>query len=514
LEKNKLVIVPFIIGILLLVYSWFLSYPLYAMVNDLVFYHVSIFYWVSLPLILGSAFVIAITTKNNLLKWIISVGIVLVLYSLFYFYPSMPTSDSQFFRGLNQYFIQSKSLDASQINHTYFQWPSFFILTYIVTAISGLSLEIYEFVMFTVVGILLSTALYVYFFKKYSNGACYAVVAFFITMYLFLNYQAVPFSLAIGFFFVLLMIDFRPKNIPIIVTGSILYIALLLTHVFVPLFFVIYLLIRSYLNKSRLYLGLFLSSLASYLLVQFVLAKFALQQSLSGLFTPPQEYTYIASSSIASATVPFDVTAQLFSRIDTVGFALFCIAGFIILTVKGRLSVLSKALLITGVSYTLLGAVVNTLGWRAISIAFIPIALGAAYLLESKYSKYLKVIFLILLLLFVFVPIHQTFGDQINYQTTEAYQTENFFVNHYNLANKDSVLMGFRAATYISPKLSSYIDVTVDTSRLQYSKIVILTSELLGENSMGDNVTVSNLLNDEQFNQIYSNGYSYILVQP
>jgi hypothetical protein len=223
LEKNRLLLVPFFAGLLLMLYSWWISYPLYAGADDLIFNHVSVLYWVSLPLILTSMFLMAIITKNNLLKWILSVGFVLTIYSLFYFYLSMPTSDSQFFRGLNQYFFQTKNLDASQINHTYYQWPAFFILSYVVTSISGLSLEIYEFLIFTLVGILLSTCLYVYFFKKYTLGAFYSVVAFFAAMFLFLNYQAVPFSLAICFFFVLLMIDFQPKSAPIIITGAILY---------------------------------------------------------------------------------------------------------------------------------------------------------------------------------------------------------------------------------------------------------------------------------------------------
>ena len=112
-----------------MVYSWLQSYPLSVVsLTDLVFYHVSVLYWVSLPLLLGSMFLIGLTTKNIYLKWLLTIGFLLTIYSLFYFYQMIPTSDSQYFRGLNEYFASTNDLNAYQPNHLYYQWPSFFIL--------------------------------------------------------------------------------------------------------------------------------------------------------------------------------------------------------------------------------------------------------------------------------------------------------------------------------------------------------------------------------------------------
>ena len=114
-------------GIVLMVYSWYLSYPLAIdSPGDFVFNHVSLLYWFSLPILLTSMYMIALTSKSNSLKWIISIGIVMTIYSISYFYFMLPGSDSQYFRGLTEYFIKTKDLDPLQPNHGYYQWPSFF----------------------------------------------------------------------------------------------------------------------------------------------------------------------------------------------------------------------------------------------------------------------------------------------------------------------------------------------------------------------------------------------------
>ena len=156
-------------------------------------------------------FLMAFTTKSNFLKWILSVGIVLTFFSLSYFYSMMPTPDSQFFRGLAEYFIQTKNLSASQLNHSYYQWPAYFILADIVTSISGLSVASYEFLLYALIGVLLTTTLFVYASKKLHIFGLIAVAAFFISLISFIDYQAAPFSLALGLLFLLFMLETREK---------------------------------------------------------------------------------------------------------------------------------------------------------------------------------------------------------------------------------------------------------------------------------------------------------------
>lgn len=127
MEKNKLLILPFLAGLILIVYSWYSSFPLSVnSVDDSIFNHVSIFYWLSFPLLLTSMCMMAISFKNKYLKWIMTVGCVMTLYSLSYFYYMLSSSDAHYFRGVTEYFITTHSLDASQITHSYYHVALFF----------------------------------------------------------------------------------------------------------------------------------------------------------------------------------------------------------------------------------------------------------------------------------------------------------------------------------------------------------------------------------------------------
>ena len=126
LEKSKFALVPLAIGLVLLLYSWYKTYPIsFGFPGDVVFNHVSLFYWVSFPLVLGSLYMLGVFSKSQPLKCIASVGIIFAIYSLSYFYFSLPTGDSQYFTGLAQNFINTKSLNSSQLIHEYYSWPAF-----------------------------------------------------------------------------------------------------------------------------------------------------------------------------------------------------------------------------------------------------------------------------------------------------------------------------------------------------------------------------------------------------
>jgi hypothetical protein len=73
MEKNKLLIVPFSAGLILMVYSWYSSFPLSVnSIDDSIFNHVSVLYWLSLPLLLTSMCMMAISFKNMYWKWIMA----------------------------------------------------------------------------------------------------------------------------------------------------------------------------------------------------------------------------------------------------------------------------------------------------------------------------------------------------------------------------------------------------------------------------------------------------------
>lgn len=521
LEKNKLLVFPLAVGIILMVYSWYLSYPLSInSVDDFIFNHVSVLYWVSVSLILTSLCMFAATSKSNAWKWMISIGIVVTLYSLSYFYYMLPGSDSHFIRGLTEYFVRTKDLDPLKPSHFYFQWPSFFLLTDIATSVSGLELANFQFLLYTIIGFLLATALYVYASKVYKNGGFLAVPAFFVAMFYFLNYQSVPFSLAFGLLFLLFMLEIREKSLGTILTMLVLFTGISFTHAYVPLFFVFYLLIRCVLNRSRQYGHLFALTLIIYLVVQATQARFSLIENIRLMTTLPSEYAYVVELTLARVSVPVDVVAQMFSRAVTITTIFVCFVGFIILLIKRKMRDLDKAIFLTGASYSAFGLVFYVLGTRAIPLAFVPVSLGASYLFESKFRPYLKCIFLILLSLFAFIPLHSSFVDSpIMFQTKEEYTTANFMIEKNNWNTHSTIFSHSSTRWYLSPFVEGNCTLeeddlpqlqTLSSDIKSYDFIIYsigLAKRLASYNISEDEI--SRRIFDE-YNVIYNSGFSYI----
>jgi len=522
LEKNKFLLFPLTIGIMLIVYSWCLSYPLSIdSSGDYVFNHISVLYWFGLALTLASMYMIAVTSKRDSLKWIMTLGIVMTMYSLSYFYYLVPGSDSQYFRGLNEFFVGTKNLDASLPSRSYFQWPSFFILANTMTSVSGLRLATVEFLGYAIIGFLLATTLYVYASKVSKNGGFLAVIAFFVVMFNFLNYQFAPFSLAFGLLLLLFMLESRQRSSGVIIAMLVLFVGITLTHVFVPLFFVLYLLIQSVLTRNKQYGKLFLLTLIIYLTVEFALASTGFASSILTMMTSSTEYSNIATIK-TPAPAPIDAIAQTLAGIVEIAFGITCLVGFISLLVKRKMRSLDKAIFLTGLIYSGVGVLLYTLGSRAIPIAFISISLGATYLFESKFRPYVICFFLILLSLFVFIPLHLSFFDsRIMFQTKEAYMTANFMIEKYDW-NRYSITLSDGGDTwYIQPRIEGnsrmYTDFDPSFQSLNittYDCIIysVGLAKSLEKNGFSEENISEQIL--DRFNVIYVAGFSYVAEKP
>lgn len=520
MEKNKLLFIPFLAGLALMVYSWYLSYPLSLnSVSDVIPNHVSILYWISLPILLTSIFMMATSFKSEYFKWILTVGFVIVLYSLFYFYYTLPTSDTIWFTSLTENFIRTNSLNASQFIHSYYQWPSFFLLGDIVTSVSGLNVVSYEFLLFTIIGFLIVTGLYVYASKTYSRGGFLAVAAYFLVMFYFLNYQAVPFSLAFALLILLFMMETQKKNAGSILTMLILFASTVITHSFVPLFFVIYLLIRSIIGKSKQYLELFILTMVIYLLVQINFAGYSFAAGVFRTMILPTEYNSISGATFTPAFVPTDVIPQLFSRTITIAFAILCFAGFVFLIIRRKLRVTDKAILVTGVFYSVLGVALYILGSRAIAIVFVPISLGIISLFETKFRPYLKYLVVVLLICFVFVPIHFSYatGFPTAFQTKEDLVSAHFMIEKYDWASKSVVITDLGTAVYTSPQIQGNTQIDSDLApRFRLANITMYDSIVysvgLAASLHRSNIPIEKTSQQitDKFDVVYNSGFSYI----
>ena len=514
LEKTKLLLIPFLLGLVLFSISWHLSYPLSVdSVDDFVFNHVSVLYWVSLSLLLTSLFMMGVAFKDSSYKWIIAVGIVLIIYSISYFYVMLPGSDSQYFRGLTEYFTETKNLDPSQANHSYYQWPSFFILSYIVSSVCGLSLVNYEFLLYTIIGFLLAVSLYSYAFKAYGRGGFLAVPVFFISMFTFLNYQCVPFSLALGLLFLLFMLETWKKSVGLTVAIIVLFGGIVITHLFVPLFFIIYLLMQAIISKKRHYANLFLFALTLYFVIQFTMAQYSFELYIRILLTASSEYSSVIETTAVAALNPIDVIAQTFSRLVTVAFAAISGIGFLFLLIKKKLRDIDKAILLTGILYSGIGIFLAALGTRAISLAFIPVSLGAAFLFEKASRPFLKHIFVVLIVvllaLFSFIPLHQSFNSATLFQTQETYRAANFLIDYSDWEETNQTLSYHSVNSYFEAKLSYYKVFTAYLQDVKDPDIVFYTVGL-GKELLSQNYTVEQIFFGGRRNLVYTNGFSSI----
>jgi hypothetical protein len=420
----------------------------------------------------------------------------------------VPTSDSQFFRGLNEYFLQTNSLDPTLPTHSYYQQPAFFVLAKALTSISGLSLVNFEFLLYITVGVLLSTGIYVYSSRKFSNSGPIVVTAFFISVYYFFNYQAAPFTLALSILVLLFVLETTLKTNKTGIISAVLFGALLLTHAFVPLFFVLYLFLRTIIDKNKRYLLYSVLGFVSYLLVQLTLGSVSFIQNILSVLTKSSEYSNMVTVSLTPANpILVDEIAQFFTRFVAITSIAICGAAFMLLLVKRQVNKVDIAILLTGIIWSGLGLFLFTLGTRAIAIAFIPVSLGTARLYNNKRLKpYLIGVLAILLMVFFFVPIRQTFSTEIQFQSAESYQATNFLIDHTNWQALGSLCTDYRTLTYIEGRIGFFPKLEGNLSKAD----TIFYTEGLSKSLQGSNNTIDNL---DGYNVLYNDEHSQILIR-
>jgi hypothetical protein len=355
------------------------------------------------------------------------------------------------------HFLKTNSLNASLPGNLYFQWPAFFVSTRTEMFVSGLSLIQLEFLKFAVIGFLLSTALFIYAYRFWKNKSPILVIAFFILSFSFLNYQDVPFSLALGLLFIILfVIENKPKSWRIILLTLILFTSISLTHLFVPLFYVLYLLLMAIIRRKKEYGALFLFTSTIYLAIQLSFASQSFVANINGIFILPSEFSLAVTRTFTTISNPFDQVMQLFTRITTVLLFITSFISFVVLSYKRKMRDVDKALFLTGIIYLIIGVILYTLGTRAIPLLLIPVCLGTYYFFEFSNKKYLKVFFIVLLAFSVSIPIHSTLSDPpLMFQTNEGYILANFVIETYNWTTYSTLLLDTSMLWYIYPQVVS-----------------------------------------------------------
>jgi hypothetical protein len=258
----------------------------------------------------------------------------------------MSGSDAHYFRSITDYFITTGSLDSSQSLHAYYEFPLFFMISNVATLVSGLQLTSYEFIQFTVIGLLLVSALFVYASKSFKEGGFLAPVTLFVAMFYFIDYQDVPFALGFALLFVLFMIDRSEKSFPSLVAILLIFSCVTITHLFVPLFFVIYLLVKAIIKKSSYYVKLFFTSLAFYFALTLTFSWQTFSSAVNFAFGSSTEYGSLIGGTFVPVLVQADVIAQTFSRLVTISVIALCLFGSLLLFAKKKLKDSDKPFLL------------------------------------------------------------------------------------------------------------------------------------------------------------------------
>jgi hypothetical protein len=522
MEKNRFLLIPFIVGAALVILSWWQSYPLGVTTLDgVIFDRISTLYWIGLPILLFSLFMLIITLKNDSIKCLAAFVLVFSMYSLPLFYSSSPGSDSHQFIGLTEYFIKTGNLDPTLPYHLYYEFPFFFILGKIAVDVSGIVVQGFGSVLYTIIGFLTAVALYKYFSSRYQKGAFLALTAFFIPMFYFLNYQYAPFSLAFALFLVSIMLEATPiETRGKLIASLFLFTGMALTHAFVPVFFLLYVLIMYFFTRKTEHLRLFMLTTSIFFLIQITQASLTFSSSIQTLLRASSEYGIIAQEVLAPASASIDKIAQTVSRPLVIATVLLVVLSFVYVLARKR-GLLSrsvdKAVFISGAIYSVLGAFVPVLGSRAIPLAFIPVLLGVAYLYESKFKILIITVLAISLVLFISLPIHGSFYDlQTMYQTQEAYRAENFMVTTFNWTHPSFILAHTRVVTYLAARQPSTVNYESDFSRLfprfkDYDSILYTIG--LGKNMLRYNTTIEDVVQQGHINLVYDNGFSLMTIK-
>ena len=520
--KARLLLILISLSLVLIICSWFQSYPIFIdSPTDFIFNHISVLYWIGLAILLVSSYVSIVITKNRTVILIICLLMFFAIYSLRYFYPTVPGSDANTFRGLVKYTIEYQNLDSLLPHHMYYQWPAFFIFNNVSTLVTGLEQVAFEFIFFAILGVLYVLSVSSYFSTYSKKSFCIGILTFFIIMYWFLNYQFAPFSLAMGLLFVLIMIEaHNPKTFGAFVCTLILFVSISLIHPFASILYIVFLAIMYLRTRRNTYLNLFVLTLIVWLLISLFFTKTFFETSIRQLITlGSEEYQTALSRTFSDRIAPsplIDVIAQWFSRLVVISTGVIAGLGFIFMVLSRRLRKIDAALFISAGLYAGAGFFFPVLGTRAWFALALPISLGAIYAIESRFKSFVKVFFLIMLILFVFVPVSESFIDsQIFYQTEEVGYCLDFTLAHYNWTARSSLLAHYRQMTYLQAMSASSIDfghdLTPSFPEYVSSFSTIVYTQGLAKNLFAYNYSIINLTDTQLYNKIYDSGQCYIL---
>ena len=128
-------------------------------------------------------------------------------------------------------------------------------------------------------------------------------------------------------------------------------------------------------------------------------------------------------------------------------------------------------------------------------------------------------LFLIIIMLFTFVPLRSLTRSQITFQTRDNYQCTNFWIRYYDPNERSLMGTDFRTAWYLVTKIRSP-NVTFGAGPSTFFNrdindydCILFTIDL-EKSSLRHNYTAGSMIQEmNEHNIVYNSGSSYILVK-
>lgn len=517
----------FFLGLPLLIISWYNSYPIsIGGLDDITFSQFSPLIWPGILLTSIGLFLAGYFSSSNTIKALCASIFPVSIYSYVLYFNGTATSDIGNVKSMFDVFHYT-GIDSSVVS--YFQYPTYFTFNEVLARITGMDSNSIAMILFALFGVLLGLYLYLFLFKvtKFngSHVALLGVFLYFTISFSFLNYQWVPQTLALIFFFLLLILITLEGTKYRILT-LIIFSVMVFTHMFIPVIFLLF--FGLYSLKKRESFRMFIVLGCLYVTVLVFFTTYYLPQIFDAFMEMVygfNEYQSTISQSFKATTSLIDQIISNVNRLRvpiTIGVLSI---GFIISLYKKKVHYLLLLLGVVGGLYLLLGLVYSVLGLRALQILIIPLVTGVGYLL-LKTKKPTMVLVTILIILSIFGPIRGSY-DQTQFILNEEEHTCRFLsssispektsrigTNQVNWGYITNIAAYINKGPIVKFRSSSTMFYSIFNSSMKNHHYVIYNSNLgkeIRENGLIPDYQKSILITVAINNKIFSCGRTYII---
>ncbi len=454
----------FFVGLLLILISWHFTYPIsMAESEEVLFTQFFPSIWPGIVISLIGLFLAGYYSERKGIKAICASLFPLLLYSYVYYFSYVPTSDGGVAKAMFEIFHQT---GINPTIESYFHYPIYFTLNEMAGQFLGLGADGLAAIFFTIFGSLIAVYLYLFFSKhtrRISHGVAFLVVPlYFLAIFTYLNYQWVPQTLALVLFILLLILFDRKENVYKSLS-IVVFTALVFTHVFIPVIFLLFLGLSSF--KKKEFRNSFLLTTSIYVLVLMYYATFylpgiidAFRQTIYGF---GEEYAINLSRSFMEPEGSID---QLISMVNRMRIPLIWIVlsvGLFFSFIKRKLDYQVILLGMTGGFYFGVGLFYSVLGTRALQVLCISLVAGVGFFI-TRWKKPTLVFISILLILSVSGPMRSAY-DTYLFQQGEEEDACNFLASTLPTEQPTKLGMGGINFGYFTKK-HEYLCREVNTS--------------------------------------------------